>query len=169
MDDVIKLAFRYSEHEYAKALRSHYADRLRPRLDFIVAAFCMVVGVYTWRDSELHWLSMFCIAASCVVMGILIVAFLVIPPLAFRREPKFRDEYSLTFSDEGIHFVTQHIDSRLKWNLYSRALINRHSYVLYYGKHQFTVIPARVFADSIQQGAFERLLTANVANVKRYT
>jgi hypothetical protein len=86
-----------------------------------------------------------CVAASVVLVLMLFAAFVVIPPLAFRSEAKFRDDYSLTFSQEGIHFRTAHIDSQLQWDLYSRALIDRHSYVLYYGSRQFTVIPKRVF------------------------
>ena len=45
------------------------------------------------------------------------------------------------FSAAGIHFRTTHIDSRLDWGMYSRALIDEHSYVLYYGSRQFLVIP----------------------------
>ena len=89
---------------------------------------------------------------------ILIAAFVVIPPFLFRREPKFEDEYSLAFGEQGIHFSSAHIDSQIEWSMYSRALINRHSYVLYYGERSFTVIPRRVFQNTEQQRAFERLL-----------
>ncbi len=97
----------------------------------------------------------------------LIAAFTVIPPLVFRREPKFRDEYSLTFSPEGIHFRTAHIDSQLQWSMYSRALIDAHSYVLYYGSRHFTVIPKRFFESIEQQQAFEQLLTQHVSQIVR--
>jgi hypothetical protein len=103
-----------------------------------------------------------------VVFGLLLVAtFTVIPLVAFRREPKFRDGYSLTFSAEGIHFCTVHIDSQLQWNIYSRALVDTHSYILYYGTHQFTVIPKRVFQSAEQQQAFEQLLTQQISQIVR--
>lgn len=98
---------------------------------------------------------------------LLIAAFTIIPTLAFRREPKFRDDYSLTFSPEGIHFRTAHIDSQLQWTLYSRALIDAHSYILYYGPRQFTVIPKRVFQNIAQQQIFEQLLTQHVSEITR--
>jgi len=97
----------------------------------------------------------------------LIAVFTIIPPLAFRREPKFRDDYALTFSPEGIHFRTAHIDSRLQWSLYSRALIDAHSYILYYGSRQFTVLPKRIFQSAEQQQAFEQLLTQHVSQIVR--
>jgi hypothetical protein len=98
---------------------------------------------------------------------ILVAAFLVIPRLAFRHQPKFRDEYSLTFSQEGIHFQTAHIDFHLEWSIYSRALVDAHSYVLYWGSRTFTVIPKRVFQNTEQQGAFEQLLTARIPKIVR--
>ena len=91
----------------------------------------------------------------------------MIPPLAFRREPKFRDEYSLTASPEGIHFRTAHVDSHLQWSMYSRALVDDHSYVLYYGSNQFTVIPKRVFESAGDQQAFEALLVQHVGALVR--
>jgi hypothetical protein len=98
---------------------------------------------------------------------LLIAAFTVIPRVVFRREPRFQDDYSLTFSPEGIHFRTANIDSRLQWSVYSRALVAAHSYVLYHGPRSFTVIPKRVFQGEEQRQAFEQLLTEHVPQIKR--
>jgi hypothetical protein len=95
----------------------------------------------------------------------LIAAFAVIPSVAFRRQPKFRDEYSLSFSSEGIHFRTTHIDSDLKWGMYTWALVDAYSFILYYGSQQFTVIPKRVFESPSRREAFEQLLRQNVSRV----
>jgi hypothetical protein len=91
----------------------------------------------------------------------------VIPALIFRREPKYRDEYSLRFSPEGIHFRTVHIDSRLEWSMYTNALVTAQSYILYYGSSALTVIPKRVFESAKQQNAFDDLLVANVPKIVR--
>jgi hypothetical protein len=107
------------------------------------------------------------IVIAVVFSLLLAAAFTVIPRLAFRREPKFRDDYSLTFSVEGIHFRTAHIDSQLQWSMYSRALIDRHSYLLYYATRQFSVIPKRVFRCAEQQQAFEQLLTQRISQIVR--
>jgi hypothetical protein len=140
---------------------------LRLRLDIVVTVVLVGIGVFLWQSPSLHWLSLACIVIAVASALMLIAAFTVIPPLAFRREPKFRDDYSLTFSPEGIHFRTAHIDSQLQWSMYSRALIDAHSYVLYYGSRQFTVIPKRVFQSVEQQQAFEQLLTQHVSQIVR--
>jgi hypothetical protein len=167
VNETVNLAFRYSEADYTRALRAHYASRLRVRIDIVVAIVLAVFGVYLWHSPGLHWLGVISEVVSTIFVLILIAAFTVIPPLVFRREPKFRDDYSLTFSQEGIHFATAHIDSQLQWNLYSRALIDAHSYVLYYGTRQFTVIPKRVFQSAEQQRIFEQLLIQHVREIVR--
>jgi hypothetical protein len=167
MSDTVSLLFRYAESDYVRALRAHYSSRLRVRLDIVAAIVVALLGIYSWRSPDYHWLSVVCLVASSVLVLMLFAAFVVIPPLAFRSEAKFRDDYSLTFSKDGIHFRTAHIDSQLQWSMYSRALVDKHSYVLYYGSRQFTVIPKRVFHDADQRQIFEQLLTQHVSKIAR--
>jgi YcxB-like protein len=167
MNSTINLSFRYAERDYVRALRSHYASHLRLRLDIAVIVILAGVGGYFWRSSSGHWLSLACVVIAIGFGLMLVAAFTVIPILTFRRDPKFRDDYSLTFSPEGIHFRTAHIDSQLQWSIYSRALIDAHSYILYYNSRQFTVLPKRVFQNVEQQQAFEQLLTHHVSPIIR--
>ena len=167
MNSTIKLSFRYAEGDYVRALRAHYASHLRLRLDIVVTVVGVGIGVYLWRSPGMHWLGLTCIVVGVAFALMLVAAFTVIPQLAFRREPKFRDDYSLTFSPEGIQFRTAQIDSQLQWSIYSRALIDSHSYILYYGSRQFSVIPKRVFQSVEQQEAFEQLLTQHISRIVR--
>ena len=167
MNSTINLSFRYEESDYVRALRSHYASHLRLRLDIVVTIVLIGIGVYLWPSPSLHWLGVASIIVAIAFALMLIAAFTVIPPLTFRREPKFRDDYSLTFSPEGIHFRTAHVDSHLQWSMYSRAMVDAHSYLLYYGTRQFTVIPKRVFHNLEQQQAFEKLLAQHISKIVR--
>ena len=167
MNSTINLSFRYSESDYIRALRAHHASQLRLRLDIAVTFILAGIGIYLLCTSGLHWFSLVCVIIAAVFALMLIVAFTIIPSLVFRQEPKFRDDYSLTFSSEGIHFQTSHIDSQLQWSMYSRALIDSHSYLLYYGTRQFSVIPKRVFQSAEQRQAFEELLLQHVSHIAR--
>ncbi len=55
--------------------------------------------------------------------------------------------------------------------LRSRSLsplrLDSDSYVLYYGSHQFSVIPKRVFRSDDQRQAFEQMLTDRISNIVR--
>jgi hypothetical protein len=167
MSSTINVSFKYTERDYVRALRSHYTSHLRLRLDIAVTILLGSIGIYFWRLPNRHWLGVICVVMAIAFGLLLITAFTVIPPLAFRRSPKFRDEYSLTFSPEGIHFRTARIDSQLQWSIYSNALIDPHSYILYYGSRQFTVLPKRVFQNVEQQQAFEQLLMHHISPIVR--
>ena len=169
IDSTVNLSFRYEELDYVRALRAHYASRLHLRLDVGAAVAVGGYGLYLWSASPQRWLGVACVVIAVVFILMLVLGLTVVPRLMFRREAKFRDEYSLSFSAAGIHFRTTHIDSRLGWGMYSRALIDGHSYVLYYGSRQFSVIPKRVFQSAEQQRAFEQLLTHHVSAIDRRT
>jgi hypothetical protein len=49
--------------------------------------------------------------------------------------------------------------------MYSRVLVDAHSYVLYYGTRSFTVIPKRVFQSADQKSAFDELLVQHVPKI----
>jgi hypothetical protein len=164
-NSTVSLSFRYSEIDYVRALRAHYASHMRLWLDIVVVVAVGIAGAYLWRSPGSRWLGIGFIGVAGIFALMLLAAFVVIPPLAFRREPKFRDEYSLTFSPEGIHFNTAHIDSQLQWSMYSRVLVDAHSYVLYYGTRSFTVIPKRVFQSADQKSAFDELLVQHVPKI----
>jgi hypothetical protein len=162
--ETVSLNFRYLEGDYVKALRAHYASRLRLHLDIVVIAAVALFGAYEIRSgSGAFGIAMLSLAVLFGVM--LLAAFLIIPRFAFRREPKFRDDYALTFSPDGIHFQTAHIDSQLQWNMYTNALVDRYSFVLYYGSHQFTVIPKRVFKNGEERETFERLMAQKISKI----
>jgi len=167
MISTVTLSFRYLQSDIVKAWRAHFASRLRLWLDIPAVVLLAASGIYSLRFPGWQWVSLACLVGSGALALILVAALVIIPSMIFRREPKFRDEYSLTFSPEGIHFSTVHIDSKLSWSMYSRALVDARSYVLYYGSTQFTVIPKRVFQSTEQREAFEELLAQNVPQVVR--
>ena len=161
----VTLTIRYEERDFVRAMRAHFKTFLRLWLDVVAIVTVGGYGIYLVVYSGKHWLGGGMIAAAAALAFMLAAAFLVIPQWTFRHEPKFRDEYMLTFSDEGIHFRTAHIDSRLDWSIYSRVLVDACSYLLYHGPRQFTIIPKRVFESAGQQGDFERLLAEHISRI----
>jgi len=167
MNSTVSLSFRYLESDYVRALRAHYASRLHLRVDVVVVIVLAGIGACLWRSPGDHWLGVGCVLVAALFALMLVAAFTVIPRIAFRLEPKFRDDYTLTFTQDGLHFRTVHIDSKLQWSMYPSALVDAHSYVLYYGSRHFTVIPKRAFQSTEDQQTFERMLAQHVPRVTR--
>ena len=167
MDSTIGVSFRYTQSDYLRATRANFGSRRRLWFDIAVVVIVAVLGLYLLASQDERWIGSIFLGLSAIFVSVLVAGFTIIPYLVFRRTPKFHDEYSLVFSSEGIHFRTAHIDSQLQWGMYSRALVDAHSYLLYYGPRSFTIIPKRVFEDAQQQETFEQLLARHIRQIVR--
>jgi hypothetical protein len=167
LNEPIHLAFRYSEREYVQAMRSHFATRLRLKWDIVVILILAICTGFFWNTEGMQTFVGVTGMGSLILSAMLVGVFFAAPRRMFRRNPKLRDEYSLTFSDEGIHFRTAHIDSQLAWTLYTHAIVNANSYLLYYGESQLSVIPKRLFQSTEQQLQFEQLLARHIPKITR--
>jgi len=169
--DTVHLSFRYTEKEYLAAIRFYFWHSKELLARLIVSCLLFSIGlllIYAWLEFLIP------VWANVILMLIAGVGFfhgyvIDLPRGYFRGNPKFREEYNLTFSDDGIEFKTQNINSRLAWNLYTRVLENESFYILVHGKnfHSLSIIPKRVFQNSQQERTFRELLRRNMdSNLK---
>ena len=164
--DKVHLSFRYTEQEYLDAIRFYFwrSKELLARL--IISCVLFSIGLllmYAWLEFSIP------VWATVILMFIAGVGFfhgyvIDLPRGRFRGDPKFREEYNLTFSDDGIEFKTQSISSSIAWSLYTRVIENDSFYILVYGKniHSLSIIPKRVFRDNQQERTFRELLRRNI-------
>ena len=171
MEKTISLRFKYTEEEYIAATRLYLMRSKDFIIRLIVCAFYAIafISVFVWLNfaSEAIFLL---IALVCFPFLIGFLHLFVLPRQRFRSDPKFRDEYFLQFSDDGIQFKTTDIDALLQWSLYNKVLENERFYLLVYGKNMISVIPKRAFASANQEAAFSEMLKRNLpayANSKR--
>jgi hypothetical protein len=164
MEKIISLRFKYTEAECAAATRLY----LTRSADFIIRiAVCVVYAIVSfWL---LVWLEIFdsqilllFLVAFCLPFIIGFLHLFVLPRQRFRRNPQFREEFFLQFSDEGLQFKTTQIDALLQWSLYEKVLEDERFYLLIYGKNMISVIPKRAFESAHQEAAFNRMLRRNV-------
>ncbi len=156
----ISFSFSYLESDYVRALRAHYASYLRIWRDLLIIVVSGVGAAYLWRVPSLRWPAVALLCLSVAMAAILVAAFLIIPPWVFRRNPKLKGEFSFNISQEGIRYDTSHIATQLEWPLFTKALVDSYSYLLYWDSRAFIVIPKRVFQTIEQQRAFEELLSS---------
>lgn len=162
-DPTVVLKFQYVEADYVRAVRTHEFSSLLWRIDIVAILMFAAIGCYLRHSS----IGIFFICASVAMAFMHFASVTIIPRISFRRQPKFQQPYELRFSLDGLHFQTKGVDSRLQWNIYSRALADDCSYLLYHGKREFTVIPTRVFDSPDQREVFERLLTQKIPRIRR--
>jgi hypothetical protein len=163
----IKLEINYTEAEYLSAARliilqdSNALFRLILFSVFIMIAASILTGMLT----DFPWWA--ALIGSALFLAVMYYNALVQGTRNyFRGDPKLRDQYRFSFSDEGIAVKTPHFDSKLSWSLYTRVLEGSDMYLLVYGKdiRMMTVIPKRAFADGLQENAFRALLSRHISS-----
>jgi len=159
MQEVVNLQFKYTEEEYVAATRLYMRRSKKFLFRLALCSVYIVASIFllSWLEVASELLIFF-VTASFIPPILFVLGFFVLPRQRFRRDPKFRDEYFLQFSDEGIQFKTAQIDAALQWSLYNQVWEDERFYILVYGEHMISVIPKRAFASAAQEAAFRQLL-----------
>jgi hypothetical protein len=153
----VELSFRYTEEEYASAAADFYARASDAKFTFHLGVGVFAAAlVLAWLAGDPYF------GGSVLLGGLVVLAGWLYRRSAlrrhFRRNPKFRDEYRMTFSDEGILFRSKGVESRLDWDFYSDVRETPEFYFLVYGEDMFSLIPKRAFRGRRQESEFRGLL-----------
>lgn len=165
-NDSVQLSFKYDEKEFLAATRLYFwrSKDLVVRFIAIDLVFGLVMVVVNVVIGFI--LPIWAMAAMIVLVWVAWFhgSLIDLPRARFRGDPKFHDEYHLTFRDENIDFRTASVTATYKWNFYSGVIENDNFYLLIYGKdiHSFSAIPKRAFRDSHQETLFRRMLRRNL-------
>jgi YcxB-like protein len=166
-NESVHLTFRHDEKEFLAATRLYFWHRKELVVRFIVidllfAVLFLGLNVVTGSLMPL-W----------AVVGLILLvwvgwfhgALIDLPRSRFRGDPKYRDEYNLTFTDANVQFRTENINATFAWNFYGGVIENDSFYLLTYGKniHSPSIIPKRAFRDGNQETIFRRILRRNLA------
>ena len=161
----VQLSFRHTEQEYLAAVRYYVWHSkellLRMIIVYVLVSTGMVLLLQLFGSPFPLWV----VIAFIVRAGVaLFQGYLVdLPRRYFRGDPKFRDEYNLTFADAGIEFRTTHLNASLAWSLYTDVIENDKFYILVYGKgiHSLSILPKRAFTGG-QETTFRQMLRRHV-------
>lgn len=162
MSEPVILTYTYTEDEYTSAARFFYARTIHTTFNFFLSLIVLLggfIGILLTGDSIVWFLLMF---AGLILLVFSYYAHFVIPRQHYQRNPKFRDEYNLQFSEEGILFQSKGMESRLEWTFYSKVWETPVFYFLLYGKDMFTLIPKRAFGSRKQEATFRDMLKRKI-------
>jgi hypothetical protein len=164
--ELVQLNFSHDEKEFLAAMRFYvlHSKELLVRvivIEVLLALILLLLNVLLDFTLPLWAVMAFIVLASVAWMH---GFFIDIPRARFRGDPKFRDEFSLTFTDSAIDFKTANMKSTIAWSFYTGVIENDSCYILIYGKniHSLTVLPKRAFRSSEDEAVFRRMLRRHI-------
>ncbi len=159
----VEVSFSPLLADHLAAERLYYRSTLFWKIDKVVAIILIVTGLGLLWVTGVHWWTIvwFPLAAAEWFNILSLRPLLIL--YWFKHNPKFREPYHLTMDQNGIHFQTQSIDSRIKWNHFSRLLENDRLCLLIYGTRMYSVIPKRAFKMEGELESFRALVHNNIS------
>jgi hypothetical protein len=154
----LRLSFTYTEDEYTSAVRFFFTRDSDPRFRaYLGLGFFACALLIAWLAGNIY------VAAAVLLPGLVVIArywhgYWALPRSYFRGNPKFRDPYELTFSDDGLLFRSKGVESRLAWDFYTKVLETPEHFFLVYGKQMFSLLPKRVLRERGEEAALRELL-----------
>jgi YcxB-like protein len=154
----VELSFTYTEDEYIAAARLFYSRGYDSKFHLHLGLGLLACALlFAWLGGDVY------IAGLALLAGCLLIAWRhyvnsTLPRMHFRRNPKFRQPYELSFADDGILFRSTDMESRVAWDFYTSVWETKDFYFLVYGKDMFSLVPKRVFRGPRQEAAFRELL-----------
>jgi hypothetical protein len=146
-----------------RASIAHYRAGILRTCDRIAGTAALVAGFTFFLFCGLPWwsLAVFCFVGFAEWSDIF-HAHTLRAWLSFKRNKKFRHEFTVTFSREGMHFKTVSIDSNIAWSLYDSVIEDSVIFLLMSGKSMWSVIPKRAFKDEDEANQFRTIVQAAI-------
>ncbi len=149
MSEAISIAFDNKLEDYVAADDLYYSSTKWPTIGKIVSVLLLACGLYLVIAVGIRWWTVIWFLLAVGEWFDLLSLRKVSLRFWYKRNPKFRDTYNLTFSENGIEFKTASIVSKLEWSLYRKYLENELLFILIYGSRAYTVIPKSALPDDI--------------------
>jgi hypothetical protein len=82
--------------------------------------------------------------------------------LACKRDPNFKNEQKIRFTDSGLDYETVGVKSKVEWNYYRSYKESDNTFILIYGKLNYAVIPKSAFCENDIE-KFRELMAKNIS------
>ena len=165
----IRIRYQHRIEDHLQAARLYYRTTVFHLGDRIAAVVVLGMGVAGLTLVGVHWWCVLMLALAPLAWFNLLSPFPLRMRIAFRRDPKFREPYQLTFDEDGIRFETLTIDSRIDWSHFSQVLEDGQLFLLVYGKWMYSVVPKRTFSGAEEIDAFRTLLRQHIAAYRTFS
>ena len=166
--DNVTLNFAYTQKEYVKADKQYLiASKTIRKYDPILIAVSLLFSACILFLSSFSILGIILLAIILVASALGCYVYFYMPVLKFRQTSKYHEEYTLSFSTEGIAFKTPSIDSVLQWDVYSELWESDDFYFLIQAPRVYALIPKRAFKTPADKQCFEEMSLSNMKNAKK--
>src|SRR4051812_19327536 len=112
MSEPIELRYGNELSDHLTAQRLYYDSTMWSKTDKVVAVVLILTGIISTALAGAHWWTLIWLPLAVLEWFHLLSLDSVRTRIQFNSNPKFKETYTVAFSNEEIHFKTVSIDSR---------------------------------------------------------
>lgn len=155
----ITIHCEYTAGDYISADRIFQGQQARAGIRRVMAVVLAVLGVYMVSTGRSVAWGMGFVGLGFIYWFHLLRMLDVY--LAFRRTPRLRGPYDITFSSSGVHWKSPSADRDHRWNHYTKMIEGKSAFLLVSGKI-FSPIMKRCFDNAEDIDALRELLKRKI-------
>lgn len=167
-ESAVKIEYQLSESEYLAATRLLFFQSREAIVRMVVICVLALMSAFLMNLIVADMSMLLVLIAFVIVVDIFLFynALVMLPRQYYRGDPKFREKYDVTFSDEGVFVKTFQLDSKLAWSMYTKVIEGKDMYLLIYGKdtRMMTTVPKRALKSRDEEMQFRALVTRYIAD-----
>ncbi len=137
--------FEYHKPKVIQALRYHFISRREIKLMMIM------VNVFAMLSAGLYFFKKISPAAfllsSFLWIMMMLVFWLIMPRLVYRRSAAFKSKYRATINSAGLTLETDHASKSWEWSSFSSWMESPHFFHLYFNPRSFFIVPKEAFEE----------------------
>ena len=157
--------FGYEKSQVMQALRYHFISRPEIRIMLIL------VNVFAIASLTLYLLKKitpFAFMTGSVLWIVLMISFwFILPGLVYRRAATFKDQFSMTFEEEGFTLGHERGSRSWPWKALTTFIESPHFFHLYFDSRSFFLVPKNGCKSKEEVYELRHLLMDKVKNKKK--
>jgi hypothetical protein len=144
-----------------QALRYHFISRPEIRIMIILVN---VFAIASFTLYFFHKISPYALLTGSVLWIVLMISFwFVMPNMVYKRAATFKDEFSMSFDEEGFTLGHEKGSRNWKWKALSSYLETPHFFHLYFDSRSFFLIPKSGCKDDTEVAELRQLLKSKIS------
>jgi len=137
--------FEYHKAKVIQGLRYHYISK--KEIKFMI----ILVNVFSLLTAALYFMQRITpkafVTGSLLWFMMMILFWMVLPRLIYRRSPFFKGKYRLLLDQSHFTLQTEDAGKSWTWDEFTTYMESPHFFHIYIGKKSFFIIPKEAFAD----------------------
>ena len=144
----MQLSFNYNKKKVIQALRYHFISRPEIKIMMILTNVFAITSAALFYFQKIRPEPFF--LGTCIWLMMLLAVWYFLPHTIYRKSPTFKDDFTINFSDDGVHLENEKGEVNWDWKRFSTWIETPNFFHLYFTPKSFFLVPKDDMGDEFR-------------------